>query len=124
MSKPTKPSSETGSLIQQQAPDQKKPCDTCCDLNPLCFVEPSTTKRVSVLKGNRCINLDQTLGAFKTSAELGCRICGLLAAVFDQFWPARTRDAQVLLGLEENTPPTFLIPAMICLVYPYTPVQD
>lgn len=105
MSKPMKPSSEAGSLSQQQTTDQKKPCDTCCDLNPLCSVEPSTTKRISISEDNRCITLYQTLGAFKASEELGCPICGLLAAVLDQFWPTRTLDAEVTLELEENTPP-------------------
>lgn len=99
------PSSEAGSLSQQQATDQKKPCDTCCDLNPLCSLEPTATKKIFVFKGNRCITLYQTLGDYQTSEELGCPICGLLAAVFDQFWPGRTRDEKVTLGLEENTPP-------------------
>lgn len=113
--------SEAESLSQEHAADEKKPCDTCCDLNPLCSVEPSTTKRIGIFKGNRFIALKQTLGAFKTSEELGCPICGLLAAVFDQFWPARTRDAQVTLSIAENNPPSlFASENEFTSVYLYT----
>jgi hypothetical protein len=110
MSKPMEASSGARPPSQQIATDQKKPCDTCCDLNPLCPVEPSKTKKIGIYRGNRCITLRETLGAYETSTELGCPICGLLAAIFDQFWPGQKRDAQVSLGLEENTPPQLRTP--------------
>lgn len=105
MSKPMNIPSGARSLSQQQSTDQKKPCDTCCDLDPLCPVEPNTTTIIDCLEGKWYINLFWTLGAYETSAELGCPICRLLTAVFDRFWPGQTRDVQAKLRLEENEPP-------------------
>lgn len=96
---------EAGSLSHQQAMDQKKACDTCCDLNPLFPAEPSATKEIDIFRGNRYIVLSETFGAYRTSADLGCPICDLLASVFDKFWPGQTRDAQTHIRLEENAPP-------------------
>lgn len=113
MSKPMNIPSGARSLSKQQSTDQKKPCDICCDLDPLCLVEPNTT---TIIDGNGYINLFWNLGAYKTSAELGCPICRLLTAVFDRFWPGQTRDAQAKLRLEENEAPD------LCLWAPAPPL--
>lgn len=111
MSKPMKVSLEAGSLSQQQATDQKKPCDTCCDLDHLQPVQNSKAKEVrsNRITGNRSIVVSQTLGAYETSAELGCPICRVLVAVSDHFCPGLTRGSETSMILGKDGLPAFSI---------------
>lgn len=71
---PLEVSSEGSSLSPEQFMEPKKPCNTCCDLDPLRPVEPREKEvGFKYITGDGAIILRQTLGAYKPAQGWGVR---------------------------------------------------